>query len=98
MRHRFKYRELSRSIKRRKRLLRNLVDALVTHERIHTTLARALELRRLAEKVVYIAKQGKDSDKYHLKGIMRTIYAVNQIYQVLVPRYKYFFIQITFFN
>lgn len=38
-------------------LLRNLVTALVTHERIHTTLEKAKEMRPLVEKLIHKAKQ-----------------------------------------
>ena len=43
---------LNRNPKARKAMLRNLVMALVKHERIMTTLPRAKELRRTGDKVL----------------------------------------------
>ena len=88
MRHCFKYKGLSRTIKQRKALLRNMVDQLVVHERIQTTLTKALELRRHAEKVVQMAKRGKRLDIYRLRKMFRTEYACNKVLEVLAPTYQ----------
>ena len=52
MRHRKSGRKLGRNAPHRKALWSNMVAALVTHERIETTEAKAKELRRYAEKTV----------------------------------------------
>jgi large subunit ribosomal protein L17 len=58
MRHLKTGRKLGRSSAHRKALFRNLVTALITRERIRTTLAKAKELRSKAEKTITLGKKG----------------------------------------
>ncbi len=58
MRHLNDHRKLSRNQGHRKALLRNLVISLIEKERIVTTVAKAKEARRLAEKMVTLGKKG----------------------------------------
>jgi len=61
MRHRKSGRKLGRNAPHRKALWSNMVAALVTHERIETTEAKAKELRRYAERTVtWATSLGKD--------------------------------------
>ena len=57
MRHRISFRKLSRTHEHRRALLRNLVTSLFLHERIETTVAKAKEARRVAERMITFAKQ-----------------------------------------
>jgi len=57
MRHRKDNRRLSRPSAHREALLTNLLQALVKHGRIVTTVARAKELKRIADRVITIAKR-----------------------------------------
>ena len=57
MNHRVRGRKLERNAEHRKALLGNLVTSLILHGRIKTTLARAKELRSLADKLVTLAKR-----------------------------------------
>ena len=58
MRHRVAGRHLGRSESHRRALFRNLMTELFRHERITTTHAKAMAVRREAEKLVTLAKQG----------------------------------------
>ena len=58
MRHRHGYRKLGRNTNQRKALLRSLMNALITHERIKTTLPKAKETQRLIERLVTKARKG----------------------------------------
>jgi large subunit ribosomal protein L17 len=58
MRHRVKGRALGRNTNHRKALLRNLVVSLIEHLKIETTVAKAKEARRLAERVITLARRG----------------------------------------
>jgi large subunit ribosomal protein L17 len=58
MRHLKAGRILGRTSAHRKALFRNLVSALITRERIRTTLAKAKELRSKAEKTITLGKKG----------------------------------------
>lgn len=57
MRHRNGYRKLNRNTNQRKALLKGLAISLFEHGRITTTLAKAKELRRFAERLITIAKR-----------------------------------------
>ncbi|WP_297446731.1 50S ribosomal protein L17 [Desulfurobacterium sp.] len=59
MRHRIKRKKLGRPTEHRVMMLRNLVTDLMEHGKVVTTVARAKELRRLADKVITKAK-GED--------------------------------------
>lgn len=57
MRHAIDHRKLRRNPAHRKALLRNLMNALVRSERIVTTVAKAKELRRLADRLITLGKR-----------------------------------------
>ena len=58
MRHRKRSRRLVGKWEHRRALIRNLLNSLFVHERITTTLAKAKELRRAADKMITLAKRG----------------------------------------
>ncbi len=57
MRHGMDHRKLGRTPSHRKALMRNLMNALVRSERIVTTVAKAKELRRLADRLITLGKR-----------------------------------------
>jgi large subunit ribosomal protein L17 len=57
MRHRKAGRHLNRNVSHRRSLFRNLTRALVTHESIVTTVAKAKELRPFVERLITLAKK-----------------------------------------
>ena len=58
MRHRKSGRKLGRTSSHRKALFRNQATALFEHEQIRTTLPKCKELRRVAERLITLAKRG----------------------------------------
>lgn len=58
MRHRIAHRKLGRVSEHRIALLRNQATALLRHERISTTVAKAKELRPFVERLITVAKRG----------------------------------------
>ena len=58
MRHRVAHRKLGRVTEHRLSLLRNQAQALLRHERINTTVAKAKELRPFVERLITVAKRG----------------------------------------
>lgn len=58
MRHRVAGKKLNRSSGHRRALFRNLISALIYHERIETTEAKAEAIRGQAEKLITLAKRG----------------------------------------
>ena len=57
MRKRNHFRQLGRTPSHKMAMLRNMVTSLIEHERIVTTVAKAKEVQRLAEKVITMAKR-----------------------------------------
>ena len=58
MRHRISGRKLNRTSQHRQMLFRNMSQALIRHEQIVTTLAKARELRPVVEKLITLGKRG----------------------------------------
>lgn len=76
MRHRLAHRKLGRSTEHRIALLRNQATALLYHERINTTVAKAKELRPFVERLITVAKraivEGEDSGRaLHARRLVR---------------------------
>jgi len=74
MRHRKDHRKLSRTASHRRAVLRNLVTSLFLHERIETSVAKAKEARRVAERMITFAKRGDLGARRH---VARYVMAVN---------------------
>ena len=58
MRHQRKSRRFGRHTAHRLAMFRNMVTSLFLHERVLTTLEKAKELRRVAEKLITLGKRG----------------------------------------
>ncbi len=88
MRHRVGYNPLGRTPSHRKALHSNMVVALFRHERIRTTRAKALAVRRTAEKMITRAKQ----DSVHSRRIVaRRLHdpaVLAKLFNVLGPRFQ----------
>ncbi|WP_218277094.1 50S ribosomal protein L17, partial [Pseudomonas sp. GW531-E2] len=63
MRHRVGGRKLQRTSAHRIALFRNMSAALIKHEQITTTVAKAKELRPYVEKLITLAKKGGLSNR-----------------------------------
>jgi large subunit ribosomal protein L17 len=63
MRHKVSGRKLQRTSAHRAALFRNMAAALIKHEQITTTVAKAKELRPYIEKLVTLAKKGGLSNR-----------------------------------
>jgi len=96
MRHRVAGRKLNRSSGHRTALRRNLVQELLRHERIRTTLAKASVARRSTEKMITIAKRGNAaSDPAQAVHARRLASArlsdpeiVKKLFDDIAPRYS----------
>ena len=65
------YRKLGRTSSQRKALLRDLVSDLIINERIKTTVTRAKEVRKLADKLVTLGKKGDIHSRRQAASILR---------------------------
>jgi large subunit ribosomal protein L17 len=88
MRHRVKGKKLGRPTEHRMLMLRNLVTDLMEHGKVVTTIARAKELRRLADKVI---TKGKQQDKVKaIRDVLAIVTRKDIAYKVvneIAPRY-----------
>ena len=64
-----------------------MVTSLINHERIVTTLPKAKELRRVAEKVITQAKQNTLHSRRQADKILREPTALTKLFEILGPRY-----------
>ena len=87
MRHLVDHRKLGRTASHRKALLRNLATSLVLSERIETTLPKALELRRVADKLITLAKAGTLHSRRQAASILLDEEAVRKLFNGLGQRF-----------
>jgi large subunit ribosomal protein L17 len=87
MRHRVAGRKLQRTTAHRNALFRNMAAALVKHEQITTTLAKAKELRPYVEKLVTLAKKGGLSNRRLAHSRMMDEVQEKKLFEVLAERY-----------
>ena len=88
MRHLNSGRKLNRNASHRKALFRNMVLSLIRHGRITTTDAKAKELRRFADKMITLGKQGDLSARRLAFAFMQSRDAVKKLFDEIAPQFK----------
>ena len=88
MRHRESGRKLNRNSSHRTAMFRNMAVSLVHHEMIKTTLAKAKELRRVAEPLITLAKTDSVARRRLAFSRVRDRAAVTKLFNELGPRYQ----------
>ena len=87
MRHRVGHRKLQRTSAHRTALFRNMAAALIKHEQITTTAAKAKELRPYVEKLVTLAKKGGLSNRRLAHARLLDDTQLVKLFDVIAPRY-----------
>lgn len=87
MRHGNGLRKLNRTSAHRKALLQNLMNALIEHEAIKTTLPKAKELRRVVEPMITLAKVDTVANRRLAFDRLRDRDSVTKLFNVLGPRF-----------
>ncbi|HEX8382548.1 MAG TPA: 50S ribosomal protein L17 [Sphingomonas sp.] len=87
MRHRVGGRKLQRTSAHRLALFRNMAAALIKHEQITTTVAKAKELRPYVEKLITLAKRGGLSNRRLAHARLLDDAQLVKLFEVLGPRY-----------
>src|SRR6476646_2142938 len=87
MRHRVGGRKLQRTSSHRAALFRNMAAALIKHEQITTTTAKAKELRPYVEKLITLAKHGGLSNRRLAQSRLMDETQLAKLFDVLAPRY-----------
>ncbi|MBI4844640.1 MAG: 50S ribosomal protein L17 [Nitrospirae bacterium] len=86
MRHRVAGRGLARNTKQRKALFRGLIISLITHLKIETTLAKAKETKKLAEKVITLGKKGDLHSRRLALSSVPDENAVTKLFNEIAPK------------
>ena len=87
MRHRKDHRRLGRKSEHRRALLRNLVTALFQYERIETTVAKAKETRRFAERMITFGKKGDLAARRQVAAYIMKPEIVAKLFSTIAPWY-----------
>ncbi|MES2753702.1 MAG: 50S ribosomal protein L17 [Pseudomonadota bacterium] len=87
MRHRVGGRKLQRTSAHRLALFRNMSAALIKHEQITTTLAKAKELRPYVEKLITLAKKGGLSNRRLAHSRLLDDAQLVKLFDTLAERY-----------
>lgn len=88
MRHKMAGRKLNRPSSHRKALFANLTIALLKQEQIKTTLPKAKELRKFADKMITLGKTATLHTRRQALAFLRDEAIVKKLFDVLAPRYK----------
>jgi large subunit ribosomal protein L17 len=88
MRHLKSGRKLNRTSSHRWALMRNLITSLLRDERIQTTDPKAKEVRRWADRVITLGKQGSLHARRQALGIVFDKAVVRKLFDTLAPRFK----------
>jgi large subunit ribosomal protein L17 len=88
MRHGHGLRKLNRTSSHRLAMLQNMMNSLIEHEAIKTTLPKAKELRRVIEPMLTLGKEPTLSNKRMAFNRLRNRDNVVKLFAELGPRYK----------
>ena len=87
MRHGDKVKKLGRTAQHRLALMRNLVTALFEHERIRTTLPKAKECRRFADRMVTFALKNDVAARREVGRFIQDKTVLKKLFDVIGPRF-----------
>ncbi len=88
MRHGHGLRKLNRTTSHRLAMLRNMMNSLIEHEVIKTTVPKAKELRRVVEPMITLAKEATVANRRLAFDRLRDRDSVSKLFDVLGPRFK----------
>ena len=87
MRHRKAGRKLNRNSSHRKAMFKNMAASLFEHELIKTTVPKAKELRKSAERLITLSKVDSVANRRLAFARLRNDEIVNKLFTELGPRY-----------
>ncbi len=88
MKHNIKNKKLNKNSSHRKAMFMNMSNALIKHEQITTTLAKAKELRRFVEKIVTLGKKGDLISRRKTISTLQDNKMTKKVFDILADRYK----------
>ena len=87
MRHRRTVPKLGRTPAHRKAMLRNMVTSLFREERVETTVPKAKEARRVAERMITAAKRGNLHARRRASRVVRDAAVLKKLFDEIAPRF-----------
>jgi large subunit ribosomal protein L17 len=87
MRHRVGHRKLQKTTPHRLAMLDNMVTSLLEHEAIRTTVPKAKEARRLAERIITLGKRGGLANVRLAERTVRSRAVLQKVFSELKDRY-----------
>ena len=88
MKHNIKNKKLNKTSSHRKAMFMNMSNALIKHEQITTTLAKAKELRRFVEKIITLGKKADLLSRRKAISTLQDKKMSKKVFDVLADRYK----------
>lgn len=88
MRHGHGLRKLNRTSSHRLAMLRNMMNSLIAHEAIKTTVPKAKELRRVVEPMITLSKEPTVANRRLAFDRLRDRDSVSKLFDILGPRFK----------
>ena len=88
MRHGHGLRKLNRTTSHRLAMLRNMMNSLIAHEVIKTTVPKAKELRRVIEPMITLSKEATVANRRLAFDRLRDRDSVTKLFNDLGPRFK----------
>ena len=88
MKHNIKNKKLNKTTSHRKAMFMNMTNALIKHEQITTTLAKAKELRRFVEKIITLGKKGDLLSRRKSIAVLQDNKMSKKVFDILADRYK----------
>jgi large subunit ribosomal protein L17 len=87
VRHHRAGRKLGRDASHRKALYANLTGSLIEHGRIRTTVAKAKEVRPIAEQMITLARRGDVHARRQALAYLRSQDVVHKLFSEVAPRF-----------
>ena len=88
MRHKIAHRKLNRTSSHRKAMFANMSTALIKHEQIRTTLAKARELRPIVEKLITLGKKGSLHARRYAIARLSPDAQIDKLFGEIADRYS----------
>ncbi|HOJ62858.1 MAG TPA: 50S ribosomal protein L17 [Spirochaetota bacterium] len=87
MNHLEKFKKLNRTHSHRRALYRNMIESLLKHERITTTVVKAKEIRRIVEKIITRAKEKTLSNIRIVNRLIKNKAMLKRLFDEIGPRF-----------
>ena len=88
MRHKIAHRKLNRTAEHRKALIKNMLNSLIKHEQIQTTLPKAKELKVAVDKIITLGKKNTLASKRMHVSKLQDQNSVKKLTTTLSKRYE----------